>query len=413
MINKNAKSFPGNRYYGLDAVRAFALMVGIIFHGVESFVSFIPPLIWAVKDNQTPVVIDVFFFVSHVFRMQAFFLVAGFFARMVYMKIGIASFIVHRIKRIAIPLLLFWPLVYASIVLLWTWGLNLQRMPTGNSVQLLSVVQTSIQTLISGQWLSGGFPWAHLWFLYVLLWIYALFLATHALCKNWFDVKGRWRTRVSNAFATVISMPGGSFLLALPAIPFMLMMKNGFGVDTPDHGLVPYFPSLGIYFYYFLLGWILHRHAHLVEMFTKYRVLNTVLGVVFIAIVTLMFLSIIYHPDFGPALGSSYVWLARLYNILYAFASMTAMSGFIGMMLYYFSKANNTIRFLADASYWMYLIHLPVVVFFQILVAHLTIHWLFKALFILMPSFTILLLSYQFLVRSTWIGKLLNGKKSS
>ncbi|MEO8475284.1 MAG: hypothetical protein ABI477_23985 [Chryseolinea sp.] len=59
----------------------------------------------------------------------------------------------------------------------------------------------------------------------------------------------------------------------------------------------------------------------------------------------------------------------------------------------------------------MYLIHLPVVVFFQILVAPLDIHWIFKVLLIVIPSFVILLVSYRFLVRFTWVGKLLNGKK--
>ena len=413
MTSTFVKSLPlaGNRYNGLDAVRAFALMIGIVFHGVESFVSFIPPMVWAVKDSQSPVVIDVFFFVSHVFRMQAFFLVAGFFARMVYLKNGLRSFILQRLKRIALPLILFWPLVYTSIVALWTWGISLQGIPPGNPLTPAAVLESSIHTLISGQWLSEGFPWTHLWFLYTLLWIYALFLATHALFKNWWDANGRWRNVISKAFAIVISRPGGSLVLALPTIPFMLMMNNGFGVESPDHGLIPHLPSFVIYLYYFLLGWTLHRNAHLVEMFTMYRILNSLLGIVLITIVTSMFLSIVYHPQFGPALGSSYVWVARLYNTLYALASMTAMFGFIGMMLHYFSKASATIRFLADASYWMYLIHLPVVVFFQILVAPLDIHWLFKVVLVITPSFAILLLSYQFLVRFTWVGRLLNGRK--
>ncbi|MEP6738504.1 MAG: acyltransferase family protein, partial [Chryseolinea sp.] len=347
----------------------------------------------------------------HVFRMQAFFLVAGFFARMVYLKLGTSSFITHRVKRIAVPLIMFWPLVYFAIVILWTWGIHKQRMMADSSVQPIDIFQTSKNTLISGQWLSAGFPWTHLWFLYTLLWIYTLLLATRALFEKWVDTKGKVRSSVSNFFVNIIQKPGGSLVLALPTIPLMFMMKNKFGVDTPDHGLIPYLPSLAVYFYYFSLGWILHQNAPLIEIFTKYRILNTVIGIILIVIVTTMFLSIVYDPTLGLSLGTSFAWLESAYNTLYAFASMTAMFGFIGMMLFYFSKENSTIRFLADASYWMYLIHLPVVVFFQILVAPLDIHWIFKVLLILIPSFVILLVSYRFLVRFTWVGKLLNGKR--
>jgi membrane-bound acyltransferase YfiQ involved in biofilm formation len=80
-------------------------------------------------------------------------------------------------------------------------------------------------------------------------------------------------------------------------------------------------------------------------------------------------------------------------------------------MMVLFSRVSPTIRYLSDASYWMYLIHLPVVVSFQILVAPYPWHWLVKIIFILLPSFSVLLLSYQFLVRKTRIGVLLNGRR--
>lgn len=71
------------------------------------------------------------------------------------------------------------------------------------------------------------------------------------------------------------------------------------------------------------------------------------------------------------------------------------------------------VRYLSDASYWCYLIHLPVVVFFQILVAPYGWHWAGKLALILLPGFAVLLLSYHYLVRRTWLGKFLNGRTYS
>jgi hypothetical protein len=37
-------------------------------------------------------------------------------------------------------------------------------------------------------------------------------------------------------------------------------------------------------------------------------------------------------------------------------------------------------------------------------------HWLHKSLFYALVSFAIMMPSYHYLVRSTWLGKLLNGR---
>ena len=68
-------------------------------------------------------------------------------------------------------------------------------------------------------------------------------------------------------------------------------------------------------------------------------------------------------------------------------------------------------RYIADASYWIYLAHLPVVAALAVWVGHWPLHWGFKYPFILVVSFAVLFLSYHFLVRPTFIGKLLNGRK--
>ena len=91
------------RYHDLDALRSFAMILGIAIHGVFSF-NGMP--IWPAQDiNQNPQYGVVAEFI-HGFRMQLFFLVSGFFTAMMLLKKGSFAVSVHRTKRILIPLLL-------------------------------------------------------------------------------------------------------------------------------------------------------------------------------------------------------------------------------------------------------------------------------------------------------------------
>ena len=77
-----------DRLHALDAVRAFALLLGVMFHAGFSFIPGMIPGLWAIVDNSPSTTISVMAFASHIFRMTLFFFVAGFFARMMYLPQG-------------------------------------------------------------------------------------------------------------------------------------------------------------------------------------------------------------------------------------------------------------------------------------------------------------------------------------
>jgi len=70
-------SLASKRYHDLDALRAFAMLLGIGLHGFMSFVPF-PLPVWPAQDvNQH----EGYLFAMHAihgFRLQLFFLVSGF-----------------------------------------------------------------------------------------------------------------------------------------------------------------------------------------------------------------------------------------------------------------------------------------------------------------------------------------------
>src|SRR4051812_28777248 len=71
----------------LDATRAFALMLGVIFHASLSFSPYY--MGWAVQDISTSTIIPDFVQISHSFRMESFFLLAGFFSYALFRRNGL------------------------------------------------------------------------------------------------------------------------------------------------------------------------------------------------------------------------------------------------------------------------------------------------------------------------------------
>ena len=89
-----------NRLHALDAVRAFALLLGVVFHAGFSFIPGLIPGLWAATDNSPSAPIGVALFAAHMFRMSLFFFVAGFFARMLFQRGGARGFWSNRLRRI-------------------------------------------------------------------------------------------------------------------------------------------------------------------------------------------------------------------------------------------------------------------------------------------------------------------------
>lgn len=400
----------GERYYYLDAARAIALFLGIIFHGVMFMVSYISPMVWAIKNQQSNVGVDTFFFISHTFRMQTFFLVAGFFAHMVYHKYNTRGFIMHRFQRITKPLLIFWPFIYLVICMLWIWGYQSMGYLNANpDLPKYSFMQIFIGNFTSGNWLNNGFPLTHLWFLYMLTWFFIFVVVIRFLFERAIDKTLNIRAGIDRCIVFMMTRWWGSLAFALFTIPAMWYMQSTFGVDTSDQGLLPKIPPFIVFGFYFSLGWFLHRNQQLLEKFKKYWKSNLILSLIFLITVSLLFLL-----QFNQTLIQRYManpFFLIVFKSIYGLASMTTVFAFIGIMMVWFARQNKWVRYLSDASYWLYLIHLPVVVFFQVLVSPLSLHWAFKLCLIFIPSLLILFTSYHFLVRKTQIGWMLNGKK--
>ncbi len=388
--------FNTERFHGLDAARAIALFIGIFHHGIESFISY-AKWDWITEDSQSSLLLDILFYVSHVFRMQAFFLMAGFFAHLLFIRKGYWGFVSNRTKRLLLPLLLFWPILYLTTFRLWVWGI--QSLKNNSYAEALAELPDYMV-------LSKGFPFMHLWFLYFLI----LFCTSVVLIRpivSRVDKSEKLGRAVDRLLVYALEKWWGSLFIGMFMVMPMLGMKDWFGVDTSASGFMPRIAPFILYGMYFTLGWFIYRQVKLLKNIEKFRSLNLLIGIFFIVLLIVLNL-LLANPS--PADAAT---ILGVLNALYAFASITTVFAFIGYMMAHFSSPSARMRYFSDASYWGYLTHLPIIGFFQIMVASYDINWALKLILIFAPSIILVMVSYKYFVRNTALGFLLNGVKKA
>ena len=85
--------------------------------------------------------------------------------------------------------------------------------------------------------------------------------------------------------------------------------------------------------------------------------------------------------------------------------------GCMGLFRALIRRENRTIRYISDSSYWLYLAHLALIVAGQMLVRDWPMPALVKLSLVFVFATGVLLVMYQLMVRYTWVGTMLNGKR--
>src|SRR4030095_1795928 len=330
------------RYHSLDALRAFALLLGVVFHSILTNV--LPPGIWAVGTTAPATPLLWFTYYTHCFRMEAFFLLAGFFAQRVMEKRGAAAFLRDRVKRI---FLVFLVALYPMKLLLasgWvTGGLKTGWLKLPPEAASLPIWRLSLGGLGMESWPNINLT--HLWFLYYLSCISGLFLAARWLIRKWIDRAPSVQRKVDLAFRWVTSSWLVPLCLALATTPLLTRM-SGTDVDTPDKGFAWNYPVLLLYGFYFCLGTLLKRNADLLGILGRRWKFFLPLSLV-MSIVTGMGIGLRIAGGTSSALR----WATSFGTSL---TMSLAVLGWIGLFVRVCDRPSAWIRYLSDASYWVY-----------------------------------------------------------
>ncbi len=346
------------------------MLLGVFFHAAISFME--TPLGWAVQDRSTHLGVDAFAWLVHAFRMPVFFLLSGYFSRLLVEKRGVDGFLKQRLLRLGVPFLIFWPLVAGALFPLWRWGRSLPEQP--------SVRGTPFEVPLDRLVLSP----AHLWFLYYLL---LLALAAWAVAR--FRAPG-WIDRLRH--------------LAPLALAGILLGMRPLDIETP----LTFVPSpliLAFYGVYFFLGWLLHRQPERVAGYGGRLWLRALAAAVLLAALV----PLLDRLGRTRSLGE---WHA-LGALLLGFFSWVTVGLFLGIFVRFLSSERPWVAWLSDSAYWTYLVHLPVCVLLQVWLAPKVWPGPLKYALVSLGALAFCLGTYAVAVRPTWLGRLLNGPRGS
>ncbi|ESQ85896.1 hypothetical protein AEAC466_01575 [Asticcacaulis sp. AC466] len=387
-----ATDYISRRFHDLDAVRGLALLLGVALH---ASMSFLEPQVWVIKDASSEPGLGILFYVIHMFRMTTFFVMAGFFGHMLMDRRGLGGFIKNRLIRVGAPFILFWPLVFAAIVTVMV----MAYAPAAGSVGAPPPPPPGLTV--------NTVPLTHLWFLYALLWFYAIVVIAKLLgditraggpLGRMFDAVVRPLVK-SDLIGAVLIIPAFVTLYVSPS------WLAWFGIPTPDTGLIINSPALAGHLTAFGFGWFLHRNAdllgHLAARWWAYLPaagLGTVICLTLVGSV----------PVVAPVKGSVH----PVYLALYLLTGWSWTLGLIGAAHAVLKRENPVLRYLSDASYWVYIIHVPVLMGLQLAVRDLSAPAELKFAGVLLVTVMIGLATYQTMVRYSFIGAILNGRRS-
>ncbi len=475
-----------NRINSMDALRAFAMLIGLYIHSTLSF-DFEH---WAgIKDvsvtTASTVVLKGSFIFFHFSRMQAFFLVAGFFAHMLCHRDGPATMLKNRGKRIFLPfaagIVCLVPLVQAIRI----YGMAKAQSP-----------DASIPWGAIGSYFNSAEFWhrlspLYLWFLLYLIVFYIVAVFIRNIIER-FDSQQRLVKTSDRFIAYLCRSNWAPWILLPPAFAISILIRNPMMAEVG----MDFFPEIGLlmmYGLFFLFGWLLHRQIDLLQELGKRWKVHFASGIAVLILTGIlagtMFLVMgprgmrppppssdseqsmqtatdneshrpgkselidnIQAKNNRPEPSSEFVhapsqpentqrsvksrrregpegrggpprppdlrnapWPViimfqwhRLSNQFLSWAFTLAM---VGIFVQYFQKPSPVFRYIADSAYWLYLAHVPVLMLIQIQMAHWAIPWYLKIVLMNGLLFIILLVSYHFLVRSTFIGVILNGRR--
>lgn len=379
------------RLHGLDGLRGAALLLGVVLHGT---LSFFPSQIWIVGDDQTSVWASGLFFVIHLFRMVSFFLIAGLFGHMMLKRRGALGFLRNRLIRIAGPLAVFWGPVMGGIVAVLVWNASLHGMTAADAPPPPTYDWTNI-------------PLTHLWFLWVLLWFYAALVIGQAVLSR-LDRAGGLGRGLDRMAGGLIG-PWGPLLLGAPLALALWLEPTWiafFGIPTPDAGLVPETSALVGFGLAFGMGVLLERRRDLLAKIAGWT--PVYLGLALGAGTTALMLSGGPTPVLTPMTDPAAKALAAAAFGVATYASMFAV---VGLALKFWSRHSALRRYLADASYWIYIVHLPLVMAAQVVVQDWAMVWPIKLALVVVGVLAVSLASYELMVRHGFMGRWLNGRR--
>lgn len=347
------------RLHGLDFCRAVFMILGLFYHTALIFGD---TYTWRVTSLDSSIFLTFIAQFIHAFRMEAFYIISGFFYLLVFDKKN-SSFLNERLTRIVPPLLFCGLLInpimnYFSYERVYDWG--------------------KLVYFTEGQWLG------HLWFLGNLL---AYFLITFPICS--FILKMSIIKERTMLACFVVFVP----FLSLISLVFSKKMLGGSFIFFT-------FDALFYYYFYFLFGCICYR-----SKVSFVNVLTYKNSLLFGLLYFIVFKSL--QMEYFASLDPNYIKALTKISSGLLVLSMIAITYNLG------KSGSNITRKFSDSSYSIYLLHQPlIIIIYYFIFKDSSLHYCIIYSLIVAITFFIAFMTHHYLIKnSATLLFLFNGAK--
>ena len=383
------------RYYGLDALRGGMMMLGIVLHGATFYLVAPPATMPIPTDRNHAYAFDLVFHFIHSFRMPTFFVLAGFFTSLLIEKRGVWGTYKNRALRVLAPLLA------GLVTVLPLAGLFMLDFMLSVRFGTHDILPDRAQLRQLGKELQeAGVPvnemaLGHLWFLYYLCFFYLLIPVCQFLVRRSLSVE--------QSRGRILASPASLGLLGLYTAATLWPFRGG-QVHEGFIFVTPHLPSLIYYGSFFVFGYVFHFYRDFLQTFARCVPWFAALALVLFPLS--LYVTHLEHAAVAPAFGHH---LAAV--IVHGLCTWTLIYLFIGSALRFFDYESPWILYISQSSYWVFLVHMPVVSFAAWWLVQYDLPAAVKFLFATSFTTVVCFVTYHYWVQNTWISDFLNGRR--
>ncbi|MCA9084296.1 MAG: acyltransferase family protein [Planctomycetaceae bacterium] len=321
------------RLHYMDSMRSVLMMLGVVLHAANVYSVSVH---WEISDPESHPFFDAVSGLIHVFRMPAFFIVAGFFAQMTLERYGSRTFLSNRGQRLLVPMI-------TTFVLLNTVQVFILH---SAGIVTLADLQHFVVDVLYGEAVEGHLI-QHLWFLSVLMQLSIFCVPAGIVLRRLHHTQGvPASTSHSRQLHLCAVILGPMFTVGLTGLShFFPVLYSGpfvFGTFTPALTLM-YLP-------YFAYGMWLFLNQRALSEFSRFGPMSLWALAMLLALRAVRLRSSDSAMD--DVLDAYLMGMTQWFGCHVCFSLFRKFADF----------PSAAFRYLADASYTVYLFHHLVIV---------------------------------------------------
>ena len=409
------------RYHGLDFVRAVAMMLGVVLH-ISMFFCDNNSFHWIGGEHKRDTVNTFAVRGIHLFRMQLFMLLAGFFAELVLKRKGMNLLMGDRIKRILWPFLigifLFMPFFMFVTNDTWPGAYTNIFDNTSTFERMKSYILWGI---FSDKPVFNEINFWHFWFIYFLLFFYLFHWLFHKIGNK--DFLFHDNKLIGKLTRFSILKRWGFLILTALAFPIHFSLQSPmFWPSNFNFQL----NELIYYFGFYIFGAYLFKNIHLLKILSQNGWFYLIISLPFVFLLNgsteRYDLTRNVVVDITTwKIANIQLWEEGLFSnstektvivFLRCAVCWTLCFGFIGLAHRYLNKPGRYVRYLADSAYWVFWVHILFTSLFSRYAQQITLgNSLFKAVLIFHLSMFLMYILYNNCIRYTFLGDYFMGRR--